>query len=433
MAIGSVEAVGDSCLRTIRRLESIGIRLAGSRQEQAAAAWIQEQMEAIGLDGVRQQEFPCLGFESHRCRVELPASGQWSRVESEPATNSPSTNGVIELPLTVLEQIPRSEAKRKAQLGGRAILLYASLLDQVSSLKQVMAAQPAALLMVDDRFHGDWTVGISFPRDRVGLLKCPVVNISYRDAWEMVKGGVSTVRIDVDTSIREAVSQNVIGELTGDGNAGEIIVVSAHHDTVGTNPGLDDNATGVAALLELARTFASTRPRRTLRFIAFGTEEQLSEGARYYAQHAPDLDRIQLALNIDSIGAWMGQTGIYCSGPPELRRVVEDTAEEADFPAHIVNELSPFGDHFPLNACGVPALWYYRKTFVAGRHFHHSRLETIDVVSPAVLEQTIAHQASLLRLLANAVPLPFPRALGTEQEATLSAMAREWLGTERLR
>src|SRR6185436_3575153 len=64
---------------------------------------------------------------------------------------------------------------------------------------------------------------------------------------------------------------NVIAELRG--TSDEIVVVGAHYDSVDGSPGADDNASGVAALLALARAFAKTEPARTLRFVAFANEE----------------------------------------------------------------------------------------------------------------------------------------------------------------
>jgi Zn-dependent M28 family amino/carboxypeptidase len=66
---------------------------------------------------------------------------------------------------------------------------------------------------------------------------------------------------------------NIEATVRGSSNAAEIVVLGAHYDTVNGCPGANDNATGVAALLELARRFASRPHRRTIRFVAFVNEE----------------------------------------------------------------------------------------------------------------------------------------------------------------
>jgi Zn-dependent M28 family amino/carboxypeptidase len=66
---------------------------------------------------------------------------------------------------------------------------------------------------------------------------------------------------------------NVEGILDGRGRAQELVVIGAHYDSVSGCPGANDNATGVAALLELAHRFASRAQHRTVRFVAFVNEE----------------------------------------------------------------------------------------------------------------------------------------------------------------
>src|SRR5438270_10014648 len=64
---------------------------------------------------------------------------------------------------------------------------------------------------------------------------------------------------------------NVEAEISG--SRPEIIVIGAHYDSVFGSPGANDNGTGVAATIALARRFAGTRPKHTLRFVAFVNEE----------------------------------------------------------------------------------------------------------------------------------------------------------------
>jgi Iap family predicted aminopeptidase len=66
---------------------------------------------------------------------------------------------------------------------------------------------------------------------------------------------------------------NLEAEITGSEKPDEIVIISAHYDSLEGTPGANDNATGVAALLALARAFADSKPERTLRFVAFVNEE----------------------------------------------------------------------------------------------------------------------------------------------------------------
>ena len=66
---------------------------------------------------------------------------------------------------------------------------------------------------------------------------------------------------------------NIEATLIGQAKPREIIVIGAHYDSVPGTPGADDNASGVAVLLEIARHFKDCRPERTIRFVAFVNEE----------------------------------------------------------------------------------------------------------------------------------------------------------------
>ncbi|MGD9598973.1 MAG: M28 family peptidase [Steroidobacteraceae bacterium] len=101
---------------------------------------------------------------------------------------------------------------------------------------------------------------------------------------------------------------NVIGVLPGANPVfkDEAIVVSAHYDHLGPNhPGADDNASGVAVLIELARTAVQQgRPPRTLVFAAFSGEESGLLGSRWYATHPSPLPLggIRANVNLDTVG-----------------------------------------------------------------------------------------------------------------------------------
>lgn len=73
--------------------------------------------------------------------------------------------------------------------------------------------------------------------------------------------------------VEEKICENVEAEVRDDRRPDEIIVVGAHYDSVQGSPGANDNASGVAAMLALARAFAKTSPTRTLRFVAFTNGE----------------------------------------------------------------------------------------------------------------------------------------------------------------
>ncbi|MCU1227863.1 MAG: hypothetical protein JWO97_747 [Acidobacteria bacterium] len=123
--------------------------------------------------------------------------------------------------------------------------------------------------------------------------------------------GVSRQEFDVE-GYRCA---NIEAELRGATKPHEIVVIGAHYDSVDGAPGADDNASGVAALLALAKTFAHERPARTLRFVAFANEEPpyfQSEhmGSYVYARRARERgEKIMAMISLESIGYFRNEEG----------------------------------------------------------------------------------------------------------------------------
>lgn len=108
---------------------------------------------------------------------------------------------------------------------------------------------------------------------------------------------------------------NLIAELPGGELAREIVVVGAHYDTAPGTPGANDNASGIAALLALARELEGRRLPRTLRLVAFDTEEPpafgtADMGSRHYAARCRARgERVVAMLSLETIGYYSDQPG----------------------------------------------------------------------------------------------------------------------------
>jgi hypothetical protein len=113
----------------------------------------------------------------------------------------------------------------------------------------------------------------------------------------------------------EAVAQNLVVTVRGGVSGEQVVVVGAHYDSAAKCPGADDNASGVAALLALARRFASKRPSRTLRFAAFATQEEphwrkADMGSTVYAKRlAAAGEKVVAMLSLESVGYYSDEPG----------------------------------------------------------------------------------------------------------------------------
>lgn len=108
---------------------------------------------------------------------------------------------------------------------------------------------------------------------------------------------------------------NIEAELTGQNYPQEIIIIGAHYDTARGSPGANDNASGIAALLTLARSFFNKRISRTLRFVAFTNEERpflrtARMGSWVYARRCRERDEnITGMLSLETIGYYSKKAG----------------------------------------------------------------------------------------------------------------------------
>ena len=190
----------------------------------------------------------------------------------------------------------------------------------------------------------------------------------------------ATLSLDLKSSSVEKNSRNVIGLLPGSETPDEAIVYMAHWDHLGTHEGeasaenggdniyngAVDNATGVAAILELAEAFrkAKTPPKRSILFLAVTLEESGLLGSKYYVAHpVVPLDKTVAVVNLDAL-APIGKARdiiVVGKGSSQLEDLLKTTLDKQQRKA-IGEDNTAAGyyfrsDHFNFAKAGVPALY----------------------------------------------------------------------------
>jgi hypothetical protein len=170
-------------------------------------------------------------------------------------------------------------------------------------------------------------------------------------------GGRARVTTAGSTEQREA--RSLIAELPGT-DAGRVVMVGAHLDSSMDGPGVNDNGSGVAALVELARAASGTRPGATVRVALWAAEETGLQGSgRYVAMLSPEeRRRIVAYLNADMLGSPNGIRGIYdeADAAPGSTAIRDRFAEDLDA-AGLAWEGMDLGlgsDHRPFAEAGIP-------------------------------------------------------------------------------
>ncbi|MFW9935287.1 MAG: M28 family metallopeptidase [Candidatus Thorarchaeota archaeon] len=249
----------------------------------------------------------------------------------------------------------------------------------------------------------------------------PIVSINYRDGAKLLSNS-RDVTIQTDVTILQSESFNILGEIPG--RESDAIVLSAHYDSVPYSPGATDNAGGTAILMELARIFAETTPRWTLRFVACGSEECALQGSRYYCRSQPDgLQENKLNLNFDVHGARIGHLAVGVLGGKRLRARVG----QAITPWNPKIQPGPTGgDNRIFAYYGIPAVHWW---FGGGANFllNHTSHDRLDMVAPQSLEFAGQAAETFIRELDNRRRLQFsiPKSLQKKNVESIESITTE--------
>lgn len=409
----------------------IGVRLAGTRQDEAAADFIAEGFRRRGAS-VRVETFPVRVRDVRRQKLEVRIGRRWHRFPASLFSSTPGTDGrTMDAPLVFFEAPAECRRKSLSHLRGKAVVHLGCHIESREAYRRLMRARPAFLLFVDVRYPGAVPLADGmFPAYTRALGAAPTMNVAYMDAWRWKSEGATAARLAVDGGMRDGTSANVVAELPGSDPRAGLIFLGAHHDTQADSVGADDNANGVAGLLELVRVLAPLRRRRTIRLISFGAEEQLSLGsAAYVRRHRAEVRaRGRLMFNLDGYGSWMGWTELVCNGPPRMVGAVTPFFERRGLYARVTRDLMPYADHFPFVAAGVPGILLWRRNCTAGRFFHHRPDDDITRVSPRLTAETLGAVAEFVARLANVPELPFGRAIPAAEARAVRAMWEDLFG-----
>lgn len=191
---------------------------------------------------------------------------------------------------------------------------------------------------------------------------------------------------------------NVVGVLEGADPIlkNEYIVLGAHYDhlglngasskkpdTVGIHHGADDNASGTAALLELAEKLAANKAnlKRSLIFIAFGAEEQGLLGSKYFTEHPlVPLSQIKLMMNMDMVGRMNTEKHLYMGGAASFTggmELMKKLGPEAGINPIVIGYDVGGSDHVSFFKKDIPVLGFHTD----GHPQYHTPEDTVDLIN----------------------------------------------------
>ncbi len=219
-----------------------------------------------------------------------------------------------------------------------------------------------------------------------------------------------------DFRIGPRTRHNVVATIRGTDRPEEFVLVGAHYDSrnaqiadaEGLAPGANDNASGTAALLELARAMALDPPARSVRLLAFSGEEQGLLGSRAYAKTCRDENiAIVLMINLDMIGHPMDEArrALIVEHDPGLRSPANDAPSLAwanRLKTHVaaaglepVSGIMYGSDYMPFEANGVVCVGLFDGADEAD--FYHDKADTPDKVDANYCASATAAALALIR------------------------------------
>lgn len=270
-----------------------------------------------------------------------------------------------------------------------------------------------------------------------------------KDKWAGAAPQLSAVKLNLSVNIaRRAVpAHNVVGVLEGSDPKlkREYIVIGAHYDHLGRgghdgslaqNPndihhGADDNASGTAGLLELARIFAAQKPglRRSVVFMAFSAEESGLIGAKAWTSNPalPLADNVAM-LNLDMIGRLRDNKltvgGVGTS--PEFRKLIENLNQtNGGFTLQLNEDGFGPSDHSAFYAKQIPVLFFFTGTHAD----YHKPSDTAEKINYDGQAKIVSFVAELVRALDRNDARPAYALARSSQPSGRSTGFRVYLGT----
>ncbi|WP_342433380.1 M28 family peptidase [Neobacillus sp. FSL H8-0543] len=378
----------DNMYDTIAKL-SAQPRAAGTEGELIGAQYIKSQFEQYGYE-TELQPFPF--YEALRNNVSgtLEVNGK----PLNPYVMSGSYSGevtaeVVYVGLAYADKVPEA-------VKGKIALIERGDITFVEKIKNVLDKGALGVIMYNNSGTTN-RFGSANPGQNIPAVA--ITRAQGLDLVEQLKAGSLTATIKVEGSgFIEKTSYNVIAKMKPNKNkdTGQVVMVGAHHDSVPGGPGANDDASGVSAVLELARVMAKTQIDTELRFVTFGAEEKGLLGSSYYAStfSEEEADRIVAHFQMDMIGS-RDAGGDHPAGGLIMytidgkKNLVTDLGSAAGARTAAA-ETIPMGqlgrsDHEPFHLLGIPAALFIHSPL---EPWYHTPADTIDKIDKNKLQET---------------------------------------------
>lgn len=397
----------------------VGPRLAGSEAEARARDWAVEMLREQRFTNVRIEPFTIPYWDAVREEAHIVSPGLERSMVAAALGGSPSTpQGGVTAEIVRFPDMTALEAAPNSAVAGRIVFIdepmaraqdgagYGVAVRKRGRCAPVAQAKGALGCLIravgTDTHRFAHQGGSSRQADGASL---PAMAISPADAdllANLLERGAVRVRLDIQADIRDnAPSGNVIAEIRGREAPDEIVLLAAHLDSWDLGQGAIDDGSGVAIITAAARLIRDLprRPRRTIRILLAGSEENGVHGGDAYGRaHASDNHVVALESDFGAGRVWRFDTRFAEPAMPYARAFQRALAPLGVLPGN--NEASGGADITAIRRAGAPVV-DLNQDGTDYFDYHHTANDTLHAIDPEALRQNVAAWAVFAYLAAD--------------------------------
>ena len=342
----------------VQRLVSLGPRVAGTPVMDQAIAYLREEYRQAGYV-TRMQTFTYPQFKDNGSNLTVNGT----TIEGRALSGSPRGN--LTAPLVAVPNVGRRADFEAVDVRGAIALVQRGDIRFLDKANNAAAAGAVGLIIVNHapgNFSG--TLGAQ--------TSIPVLALGSEQGSALKKP--LTVTLNVNTEQRLVTGRNLIAH--SQGVTQPKVLLGAHYDSVAGSPGANDNASGTAVVLNIARRLARSETR-SVWFVAFDGEESGLHGSSAFVRAADPqfLSHLQVMMNFDMVGV---NERLSVSGSPALTALAQDADRS-------IATLGGSGgsDHVPFANADVPVLFFTR-----GLEPNYHKPSDVQI-EPRLLDETV--------------------------------------------
>ncbi|AXI01215.1 M20/M25/M40 family metallo-hydrolase [Sporosarcina sp. PTS2304] len=365
-------------------LTNWGPRVTGTQAEQQTLDYIKETLQDYGYE-VARQEFDLPAVKAS----EFTVGG--SSIASAVARNSVTTEEAgVTAELFFAEFGEKTDFTAEAS-GKIALIARGGGVTFQDKVNHAQEAGAVGVIIYDNAEKEE-------PLSYSATSEIPAIGITKAQG-ESLKESLGEAKIIINV-VEQRTSSNIIAKKYPENSNmdNEIVYITAHVDSVPGAPGANDNATGTAAALEMARVLKDQPLDKELRIVFVGAEEIGLVGSRYYANSLSEEERTRSIanFNMDMVAtAWENATAIYTNTVSGEANLVTESANKVakiiGTPSELVLFKRGSSDHVAFDEVGIPAANFIRRE--PGTHnlepYYHNENDVMQYVSKERLKEMI--------------------------------------------